>query len=166
MRHATGLAAGLGVLLGCALVGCAGADDVEVTPPTPSAATARACAELVAAAPSSVAGAGARNASPASDFTAAWGDPAVLLRCGVPRPDAMTRTAQCFVIDGVGWLATQNGVEVDPARFSGGTLVFTTIGRSAYVEVTVPDHYQPAADALVDLSRAIREHTAQQQPCS
>ena len=34
-------------------------------------------------------------------MAAAWGDPAVVLRCGVPKPDALKRTSACFEVDGV-----------------------------------------------------------------
>jgi hypothetical protein len=32
---------------------------------------------------------------------------------------------------------------------------FTTFGRSAFVEVTVPDDYRPEVNALVDLAAAV-----------
>ncbi|MBD4617601.1 DUF3515 domain-containing protein, partial [Xanthomonas citri pv. citri] len=34
---------------------------------------------------------------------------------------------------------------------------FTTIGRAGNIEVTVPTSYAPQADALVDLSAAIKK---------
>jgi hypothetical protein len=46
-----------------------------------------------------------------------------------------------------------------------GDLEFTTVGRSAYVEMVVPDAYQPAADALVDVAAAIKGATRATRPC-
>ena len=136
-----------------------------MTAPRPSGAVAGDCSSLVDDAPDSVAGAKVREVSPSDGYAGAWGDPAIVLRCGVPRPAALTRTSQCFVVNGVGWLVTQDGAEVDPTAVAGGTLVFTTIGRSAYVEVTVPDRYSPAADALVDLTPTIKAHVPERQSC-
>ncbi len=150
---------------GLLLVACSGSVDVGGAPPNPTGTVATRCAALVAEAPGSVAGQASRDVSPASRYVAAWGDPPIVLRCGVPRPRALTPTSRCFVVDGVGWLATQDGVEVEPTRASDGTLEFTTVGRSAYVEVTVPDSYQPAADALVDLAGTVAEHTTQRRAC-
>jgi len=45
-------------------------------------------------------------------------------------------------------------------------VVFTTIGRSPYVEVTVPpEDSRPAVDPLTDVAAAIRKHTRQEHPC-
>ena len=46
-----------------------------------------------------------------------------------------------------------------------GDLMFTTVGRSAYVSLLVPDTYQPAADALVDVAAAIKGATTVTKPC-
>lgn len=139
-------------------------DPVAVLAPSPQGAAATACSALVRDAPATVDGQSSRPTTPGSPFTAAWGDPAILLRCGVDRPPSLSASSQCFVIDGIGWLATQDGREVVD-QSGPGTLTFTTIGRSAYVEVQVPDHYQPASNALVDLTRTIRNHTSQIRGC-
>lgn len=98
-----------------------------------------------------------RDTTPKSDLTAAWGDPPIELTCGVAPPAGLaTAQSQCFEVDGVGWFAEQatNGY------------VFTTIGRKLYVEVTVPVHYQPEANALTDLSDAITKHNPVITPCT
>jgi hypothetical protein len=43
--------------------------------------------------------------------------------------------------------------------------VFTTIGRAAYVELSVPAEYEPAADALVDVAAVVKAAVPQVQPC-
>jgi Protein of unknown function (DUF3515) len=138
---------------------------VTVTAPTPTGTTARQCAALIGAAPTKVAGQRSRPISPASGYAAAWGDPAVVLTCGGAAPKALAPTSQCFRVDSVDWLVTQDGAEVDPTKTLRGDLDFTTVGRSAYVRVRVPDAYQPAADALVDLAATIRGHTRVTKPC-
>ena len=115
-------------------------------PPSPTDRVQAMCGDLIDALPETVADdLDARDVDPSDALAAAWGDPAVVLRCGVPKPDALTRTSACFEVDGVGWLATQDGREVSGDAPVEGTLTFTTIGRAAYVEVEVPADGRPPA---------------------
>jgi hypothetical protein len=86
------------------------------------------CARLHAGLPSSLAGRDARDVTPASRRTAAWGSPAVTLRCGVQRPAGLHKSSQLVVVDGVGWYLLS-----DDAPY-----VFTAVDRITYVEVRVP----------------------------
>jgi hypothetical protein len=81
-------------------------------------------------------------------FAAAWGDPPISLRCGVDKPPGLTAASACFEVNGVGWYAEQATTGY----------LFTTIGRTAYVEVGVPSRYAPEANALVDLAAAVSAH--------
>jgi hypothetical protein len=149
-------------------VGCSSASPgaVSVTAPSPSGDAARQCAAVVAAAASErVDGQESREVTPSSSFAAAWGDPAILLTCTGTAPKALTPTSQCFRVNAVDWLVTQDGKVVDPAAPVTGTLEFTTVGRSTYVEMVVPDAYQPAADVLVDVAGAIKSATTVTKPC-
>ena len=132
------------------LGGCSSA--VQVTGPTQGPAE---CRSLLRAVPGIVDGQQRRDVEPPHTLAAAWGDPAIVLRCGVPKPARLTASSQCAQVNGVGWFAEQRA---DAYRF-------TTIGRSTNVQVQVPYHYQPAADALVDLASAVRENVPEQQPC-
>jgi len=125
------------------LAGCSHPVDVDAT--TPDAGTTAACQELLDAVPDTVMDQPRRDVSPHDALAAAWGDPAVVLRCGVDKPAAMTPDAQLVEVDGVTWL---------PEPLSAGYL-FTTYGRTAYVEVSVPDDYAPEGRALVDLAAAV-----------
>lgn len=78
-------------------------------------------------------------------LVAQWGAPAIVLRCGVEKPPSQTPGARCDVVNDVGWFAEQTA---EGWRF-------TTIGRSANVEVSVPATYAPEANALVGLSDAM-----------
>lgn len=115
--------------------------------------------------PERVAGQPSRSVQPSDALGAAWGDPAIVLRCGVPKPPALTASSSCFLADGVGWFATQDGHPDDGLQPVTGELVFTTVGRTPYVELSVPPDYQPASDALVDLAPAVKATTSQQRPC-
>jgi hypothetical protein len=131
-----------GVALAVVLAGC-GQGPVTVDPPEPRGAARAACRALIDDLPANLGGAEARQVPP------------ITLRCGVARPDALTPTSECFEINGVGWYAEQA---------TRGT-IFTTIGRATFVEVAVPEAYQPAADPLVELASSITRHVGQVKPC-
>ena len=149
------------------LAGCgSGPGAVAVTAPAPTGPAVTQCAALLDGLPATVLGEAARDVSPADAVAAAWGDPAIVLRCGVPRPAALVATSACFEVNGVGWLVTQDGREVSGDQPATGTLTFTTIGRSTYVEVSVPDlEGRSAADPLTVLARPIQHSIPLQHPC-
>ena len=131
--------------LALALTGCGGGP-ARVAPPVPSATpAARACAALAAALPDVLDGHQARTTEPDSELTAAWADPAIVLRCGVATPPELRPTSELYTINDIDWLP----VETDRGWR------FTTVGLVANVEVAVPDRYQPAVNPLVDLATAI-----------
>ncbi len=119
--------------------------------PTPTGEAAAQCRAVMAALPQRVDG---LSRSATTGFTAQWGGDTVSLRCGVPKPAALTATSACNEVDNIGWLAEQ----------ASGRWVFTTIGRAGYIEVTVASSHQPAANALVDLSGAVRK-MREVKPC-
>jgi hypothetical protein len=88
-------------------------------------------------------------------FSAAWGDPPITLRCGVEKPPKLSPSSPCFEVNGVGWLAEE----------ATGGYLFSTIGRTTYVEVGVPSHYSPEANALVDLAAAVSANDPLLKPC-
>ena len=55
-----------------------------------------------------------------------------------------------------GKLITVNGVDWFPQELTAGYR-FTTTGRVANVELSVPDDYAPEAEALVDLAQAVSD---------
>jgi len=118
---------------------------VPVDPPETSAEQSAICRDLQTLLPDPLDGRPSRQTGPLSPLTAALGDPAVVLRCGVARPAALTLTSQLFQADGVSWFAEQ---------VSGGWR-FTATGRKAYVEVTVPGTQDQASAPLVDLAPAV-----------
>lgn len=99
------------------------------------------CARLQARLPASLGpGLARRRVTPASPLTAAWGDPAVTLRCGARLP-AVPPTSFVAVVDGQRWLTLPAG---------GGTRAFA-VGRPVLVEVFLPGQAQ-GADVLAALT--------------
>ena len=136
---------------GLAVTGCGRQVAVEPPPQAPPI-----CADLVAALPDTVDGAGRRPTTPDSPATAAWGEPPIVVRCGVPRPSALTPTSVLLEVGGIGWL---------PEPLSAGT-VFTAVefasadldGAGAalpFVEVAIPEAYLSPGGIIADISGAV-----------
>ena len=107
------------------LGGCSRAPEVALAP----AAGAPVCA--TAAWPSTVAQQARVATDPDTGSVAAWGDPAVLARCGLA-PLGPT-TDDCVSVDGVDWVVR---------ALSDGS-VATTYGRDPAIEVLAPAAYGP-----------------------
>jgi hypothetical protein len=114
------------------------------------------CGRLHDALPGSLDGRDRAGTRPSSTRTAAWGDPPVVLRCGVGRPAGLIATSQVVEVDGVEWFLTE------PAP----PYVFTTVGRGTYLQVRVPRSVpRSAATApLVDLAHAVRTALPKRTP--
>ncbi|TDD65962.1 DUF3515 domain-containing protein [Jiangella aurantiaca] len=132
------------ILLATGLAGC-GYGAVDVEPHEPEPGSADVCTALQDALPDTVDDAVRRDVDPSSEYVAAWGQPPIVLRCGVPMPASYRPDAQLFDVDGVGWLADEGE----------GGIFFTAVDREILVEVAVPDDYAPEANVLADLATAI-----------
>jgi len=151
--------AGAVACLALGVAGCS-SDAVEVEAPEPSGAAATACQELVDALPDRVDGAQRREVEPDTGTAAAWGDPPIVLRCGVPKPAGFDELSTCQITNGVAWFIPDEqitGRAVD--------IVMTTVGRSPDVEVTIPADYFPPADTMVDVADAVKENTVRVARC-
>jgi len=131
-------------LLAPLTAGCGGGAGPAGPVPSPTGSAAAVCAALAGALPPLVAGQ-PRAGGPRSPFAAAWGDPAIQLRCGVARPAALAPASQLATVNGVDWFAEQRR----------GGYLFTTWGRVVYVRVWVPDRYAPEVNPLVDLAAPV-----------
>jgi hypothetical protein len=125
-----------------------------------SGKTARACAALVDALPDEVADQPRRDVDSGDGYGAAWGDPAIELRCGVPRPDGFGRASECQSVNGVDWYVPESQQTGRPED-----ITMTSVGRAEYVEVRVPQQYFPPASAMVDLGPAVRRTIRSVRPC-
>lgn len=119
---------------------------ISVAPPPGNPAAAAPCTKLLGALPVNLNGLPSRPALSTSPYVVAWGDPAVVLRCGVDRPKGLVPGSDHFT-------AGINGVFywVDPDKSK--QTVFTVIDRAVYVEVEVPATY--AGGPLAAVSDAV-----------
>lgn len=115
--------------------------------PSPARQVAVFCARLHDALPSRLDGRSATPLSPKSALTAAWGNPAVVLRCGVARPRSLRPTSELLKINDALWFLEETH----------GAYIFTSYGRVAFVEVRVPTSVprERATAPLVDLARPL-----------
>ncbi|MFY9808114.1 MAG: DUF3515 domain-containing protein, partial [Pseudonocardiaceae bacterium] len=101
--------------------------------PAPSA-TSTACTRLLTALPEKLDGGelGALTrrslAAPAPAGAAGWGEPPVVLRCGLDRPDELTATSRLLDVSGVQFLELV-GL---------GASTWVAVDRPVYVVVTLP----------------------------
>lgn len=114
--------------------------------PGPAPTDAALCARLHAALPKKVSDHASREVKPRSELTAAWGDPAVVLTCGVPPPAGLhgSETAP-LGINGVAWLE----------KAGAQTVEYTAVDRGVFVRVSIPKQYQGQSSILIDLSNAV-----------
>lgn len=136
--------AALAVLL---LANACAAAEVRMEAPQPDEATAALCRDLVDRLPERLFGQEQVPVRPESDFMAAWGDPPAALRCGVERPLALRPDSVLEEVNGVAWLPQP---EDEP-------VLYTAVGREAYVELTVPPAYGAPAPGLVAISDLVGE---------
>ena len=162
------------VAAGLLLAGCSvdsddkgddkGDDPIAVAAPELSTDQATACAALIEALPAKLLTHTSREVTPADAPVAAWGDPAIVVTCGVEMPDDFEPGASCEEVNGVGWFVPMDqfsDIRVD--------LAVHTIGFDPVVRLEIPADYRrdPAvvADSLATLAAPIKEHARQVQPC-
>ena len=144
----------MGVALLVGLAGCSAGRPAGPAPqatgpvdvPVPASrvvGVTRACAALVARLPAEL-GPGIRRRPVTGDpgRTAAWGDPAITLQCGVPRPDP---AIEPLTIDGLAWAVKDVGA---------GQL-WTTRDRAVAVSVRIGDGYEGQGELVVPLAAPV-----------
>lgn len=109
-----------------------------------------ACARVAAAWPLQVAGQSRVSVAQDPAGVAAWGEPAIVARCGVAPPPPTTH--DCIAADGVDWVARPL-----PAGQGGGGTLFLSYGRDPAIEVRVPAAYAPEPLALGAFAEAARQ---------
>lgn len=106
-------------------------------PPSGGDAVDAVCADLLGALPDEVdPGVERRPVQPDSGRTAAWGDPAVVLECGVPPPE---RLEPPQLVNDVLWTV----------RDVGAGFRWTTSGRTVNVALTIPDAYNNGVEIVL-----------------
>ncbi|MEO8518285.1 MAG: DUF3515 family protein [Dermatophilaceae bacterium] len=117
----------LGAFLVLATAACS--SSIEVV--DPAGAGSASCRAAAVHWPETVGGQSSRPTSSSSDAVRAWGDPAIIARCGLAAIGPTTD--QCISVSGIDWVAhpLTDGVR------------FTTYGRSPAIEILVPSAYKP-----------------------
>ncbi|GAA3853079.1 DUF3515 domain-containing protein [Streptomyces sedi] len=142
------------VLLLAACSPGSGAADVRV--PEPGGEAAAACRALAEDLPDVVDGQERRELDEPSPYAAVWGEPGIVLRCGVEAPAELTpgtpeyeaAHADVVGVNEVSWLLEEES----------GAKRFTTTEREVLVEMTVPDSYAPEVNPLLDVAAPIDRH--------
>jgi len=106
---------------------------VAVPPVTPAADAS--CPKLMSRLPLELTGEASRRVRSDTPYAYAWGDPPIVLRCGVPTPAGF--------VPGVG-LIQINGVQFYVDTSDRAATVWTTVDRPVGVEVRVPANVDSA----------------------
>lgn len=139
----------VGMLAGC------GDDAVRVHRFGVTPAGHESCPALLESLPSKVSDQDERRTT-GSTFAAAYGDPAIVIRCGVGKPKDFDKFSSCQRANGIDWFVEDlEAVVNDQSR----DVTMTTVGRSPAVEVRLPARYRPPTAAMVDLEKAVKAHT-------
>jgi hypothetical protein len=122
------------------LAGCGGEDAVAIDAPDLPARDAAVCRSFVDALPDTVYDKPARDVTPADAPGAAWGDPPIVLTCGVGRPADFTDSSTCIQANGVGWYVPDDVLLNDDETLD---VTMTAVGYRPRVQVVVPGDYRP-----------------------
>ncbi|MGY1602990.1 DUF3515 domain-containing protein [Geodermatophilus sp. SYSU D00815] len=106
---------------------------VEAPPVAPEAEAP--CTSLLGALPLELAGELSRPVRSESPFVYAWGEPPVVLACGVDRPAGFDATASLIQINAVQWFVDDSDPDV---------VVWTAVDRPVHVRVSIPSSIDSA----------------------
>ncbi|QWF23959.1 DUF3515 domain-containing protein [Nocardioides sp. LMS-CY] len=137
------LARGVVVCAAVTLTAGCSSGPVEIDAPELSGSAAADCRRLVAELPDSLAGQERRDTTGDTAYGAAWGDPAIVVTCGVEEPAGYDLGASCVQVDDAGWYVPD---EVLAAAAEGDEDVDVTATELNYrprVELQLPADYRP-----------------------
>ncbi|MEU6069851.1 DUF3515 domain-containing protein [Streptomyces sp. NPDC047082] len=143
------------------VAGCSSADDsATVAVPSPDAKTAGMCRDLHTVLPKKLDGRSRNDPEPRSAYTAGWGSPAIILRCGVVRPPKMIDPKVARGTDPNAIGGGVNGVDWLMEKQDDGTWRFTTAKREAYVQLILPKELSGQDDSarvLAEMAASIKK---------
>jgi hypothetical protein len=142
------------VLLGLTAAGCS-AGPVEIDAPRLSAADARACRDLVAALPRTLAGQPRRDLSGDTAYGAAWGDPAIVLTCGWGVPSGFGEASTCIQVDRTGWYVPDEVIDEMLRDNQDVDVAMTEMNYRPRVHVLLPADYRP--DGFTNTTAALAD---------
>lgn len=106
---------------------------VDVSPLPLTGPADRYCAQFLAALPHTLDGHATRRVNAQDQYFLAWGDPAIVVRCGVPRPKAFVVGTETVTV------SPPHGKPVRWFHESGAHgATWTAVDRPVYVSVFVP----------------------------
>ncbi len=117
---------------------------VSATAPQLSDRAATVCRAFIAQLPGKIRDRHRRPVSAGAEQNAAYGDPALRVGCGAPRP-SFPPTATVYPLSGVCFYAST----------AAGHSVWTTLDREVPVAITVPDSYSGPGQWVAEFSDAI-----------
>ena len=134
---------------------------MPVDSPGLDAADRATCDELVDDLPDELFDEERRLVAPAAARGAAWGDPPIVLVCGVGEPEEFDEFSLCIEANGVGWFVPPSQEE------DGADVTITTVGHRPRIGVTIPGEYRPdgLASVMANLSSVVDEHLELVDPC-
>lgn len=144
------------------VAGCSGPVEIEGHDVDPE--TRAACASFLADLPETVGDQGEVEVTPDDALGRAWGDPAIVITCGVPEPKEFDEFSLCDEVNGVGWfvpddaVAELNGAGSNAASAPTEAVVLTVITHEPQIRVEVPAEHRPPADVMVTVSDLVIEH--------
>lgn len=152
------VALGLVTLAGCS------AGPVTIDAPEMSSAESAACRDLVTNVPEVLAGQDRRQLSGDTNLGAAWGDPAIVLTCGVPEPADFTETSTCIEANGVGWYVPDSVLLSDDESLD---VTMTAVGFRPRVQVLLPGDYRPEGflDVAAIVGGVVAAELGPGEPC-
>lgn len=138
------------------------ANPVVATGPVPVAtvgqpgADSAACKALMLKLPTEVAGSKQRPIEGGGDGIAVWGDPTVILRCGLETPQELNCSAALTQVDSVAWLQL-------PGQGTPDT-TYIAADRSVRIAVTIPDG--TGTSPIQEISDVVAATLPARQPCT
>lgn len=136
---------------------------VELVTPDLDPEALAACEAFVADLPESLADEASRDVEPPDALGAAFGDPAIVVRCGVAVPaDFDEAVSSCEVANGVGWYVAPEEFDDQEAD-----VTLTAAGYRPVVSVTVPGGYRPdgPAAAIAQVAASVDAHLTLIENC-
>jgi hypothetical protein len=149
------------VASGCLLLtGCGG--PVEIDSPDLDAEERAACEAFVDDLPPTLTGEEPAEIEPTDSLGAAYGDPPIIVVCGVGVPEGFNETSACEEADNVGWYAPPEQYDDQSAD-----VTIFAVSHRPLVELRLPSDYRPAglAAALAELARPVKRHLELVQEC-
>jgi hypothetical protein len=146
---------GLTALLAAATLTACADEPITLDTPPVSAEDLAACQAFLDDVPRRLDGEERRKVNPASALGAAWGDPAIVVRCGVGVPAEFDQFAHCEVANDVGWFVPEDVIADQDADAT-----FTAVGFRPIVSVELPHDYRPEGGAAViaELAAVVKDN--------